>query len=61
MRSIEKIVAQWRKINEEPMSYRIFKLSLELSAHDTFEKEDYCNRLYEVYLNGRHNKFSKHK
>ena len=55
MRSIEKIVAQWKKNNEKPMSYRTFKLSLELSGHDTFEKEDYCTRLYEIYLNGRYN------
>ena len=31
------------------------------TTFDTFEKEDYCNRLYEIYVNGKHNKFSKHK
>tara|TARA_B100001094_G_C18086007_1_gene747776 strand:+ start:1165 stop:1302 length:138 start_codon:yes stop_codon:yes gene_type:complete len=35
---------------EQPMSYLLFKLSLEMAYVDTFEKENWVEEQYQKYL-----------
>lgn len=52
---IVKTVRNWKLNNGKPMDYKTFKLSLELSHYDTFEKDEWCAELYKEYVNGKDN------
>lgn len=38
---------------EQPMSYRLFKLTLEMHHFDTFEKDHIVQKKYQAYLEER--------
>ena len=47
---MKKMLSNILQMDEQPMSYLLFKLNMEMNYQDTFEKDEKVQKKYEEYL-----------
>jgi len=49
---MKKMLSNILQMDEQPMSYLLFKLNMEMNYQNTFEKDDEVRKEYNKYLQG---------